>query len=297
MKQFDIEKLEKAIIYAERMADGRAPYSNQPVDNEVLNNPNVIRSMYFIKEVLQEVKSNGGIVGGKSVGQSKNNAAKAAEFPFEVLKQFSYESNKPISYVLRQFAELTGEPDIPILSAVNVNKWLEANGYITKSVVNDEGKENWIPTDKGTALGLVAEQRGEPGREYIRIEYNKEAQEFLANNLRRITEDCLALKNKTYKGRQHTRQESSYVPQKDKSFREDDKKQQQLINSSEHLQNEQGTEPRSCYNCKLYRKEECGGINGLCDDYEYAPTTSEEELNSWPTEMGPYVTGYGRGRH
>ena len=66
MKQFDIEKLDKAIIYAERMADGRVPYSNQPTENEVLNNPNVIRSMYFIKEVLEEVRANDGLVGRRA---------------------------------------------------------------------------------------------------------------------------------------------------------------------------------------------------------------------------------------
>ena len=190
MKQFDLEKLEKAIIYVERMVDGRAPYSNQPVENEVLNNPNVIRSMYFIKDVLQAVRANGGIVGGK---QSKSGAA--ASFPFEVLEQFIYQSNKPISYVLKQFAELTGDPDTSIISATNVNKWLAANGYITKAVVNDSGKESWIPTEKGTALGLITETRGEPGREYVRIEYNKNAQEFLARNLRGITEDWIKSKN------------------------------------------------------------------------------------------------------
>ena len=49
-------------------------------------------------------------------------------------------------------------------------------------------------------------------------------------------------------------------------------------------------------NCKLYRKEECAGLNGLCDDYEFAPTIPKEEVDNWPTEMGPYVTGYGRRR-
>ena len=190
MKQFDLEKLEKAIVYVDRMADGRAPYSNRPVDNDVLNNPNVIRSMYFIKDVLQEVKANGGIIGGKNTG-----ATAAASFPFEVLKQFEYMENKPVSHVLKQFVELTGEPNTSIVSAMYVNRWLASNGYLIKAVVNDYGNENWIPTEKGVELGMIAEKRGEPGREYVRIEYNKNAQEFLAYNLKVITEDWLASKN------------------------------------------------------------------------------------------------------
>ena len=54
---------------------------------------------------------------------------------------------------------------------------------------------------------------------------------------------------------------------------------------------------RSCKNCKLYIKEDCAGLNGLCSDYEYAPVISEEERKAWPAEMkGPYGKGYGRNR-
>ncbi len=187
MKQFDIEKLDKAIIYAERMADGRVPYSNQPTENEVLNNPNVIRSMYFIKEVLEEVRANNGVIGHRK----RKAKVSASAFPFEVLERFEYQSDKPISYVLSQFRELADDPDIKIISAPIVNKWLEINGFITKAIVNDSGREGWIPTDKGEALGLITERRGEPGREYTLTIYTKPAQEFLAKNLQSITEETM----------------------------------------------------------------------------------------------------------
>ena len=185
MKQFDIEKLDKAIIYAERMADGRVPYSNQPTENEVLNNPNVIRSMYFIKEVLEEVRANDGLVGRRA----RKEKVSVSAFPFEVLERFEYQSDKSIAYLLGQFKELADDPNTKIISAPKVNKWLETNGFITKAVVNDAGKECWIPTEKGEALGLTSESKGEPGREYILTIYTKPAQEFLASNLKRITEE------------------------------------------------------------------------------------------------------------
>ena len=185
MKQFDIEKLDKAIIYAERMADGRAPYSNQPTENEVLNNPNVIRSMYFIKEVLEDVRANGGIVGHRK----RKAKVPVSAYQIEVLERFEYQSEKYIAYLLGQFKELADDPDAKIISAPRVNKWLEKNGFITKAVVNDAGKECWIPTDKGEALGLITEKKGELGREYILTIYTKPAQEFLASNLQRITEE------------------------------------------------------------------------------------------------------------
>ena len=88
-----------------------------------------------------------------------------------------------------QFKELAGDPDIKIISAPKVNQWLETNGFITKAVVSDSGREGWIPTDKGSALGLTTELRGEPGREYTITIYTKPAQEYLADNLKRITEE------------------------------------------------------------------------------------------------------------
>lgn len=185
MKKFDIDKLERAIVYTERMAEGRVPYSNQPVEDEILNNPNVIRCMYYINEVLQEVRKNGGYVGDKK----KNNPKDILAFPFEVLSSFKYKEDMPISHVLKQFSELTGNPDRPIISAQNINKWLAAKGYIEKVVVNEEGKECWIPTKKGEGIGLVPLKRGESGKEYIRIDYKEEAQQFLADNLKTITEE------------------------------------------------------------------------------------------------------------
>ena len=56
---------------------------------------------------------------------------------------------------------------------------------------NAGGREDWVPTNEGKAIGITSEERGEPGREYIRIIYTKPAQEFLAENLKVITEQQL----------------------------------------------------------------------------------------------------------
>ena len=52
----DAKKLDIAILYLQRIADGNNPVNNMPAgEDSVLNNPNVIRCMYFVKEVLEEV--------------------------------------------------------------------------------------------------------------------------------------------------------------------------------------------------------------------------------------------------
>ncbi|CBK74998.1 hypothetical protein CIY_23470 [Butyrivibrio fibrisolvens 16/4] len=64
--EIDINKLDTAILYLQRIADGKNPVNNMPAESDsVLNNPNVIRCMYFTKEILEEVKRNGGNIGKK----------------------------------------------------------------------------------------------------------------------------------------------------------------------------------------------------------------------------------------
>ena len=67
MESIDMKKLETAIVYLQRIADGNNPINNLPADEDsVLNNPNVIRFMFFVKDVLEEVKRNGGYNGKKA---------------------------------------------------------------------------------------------------------------------------------------------------------------------------------------------------------------------------------------
>ena len=60
MESVDMKKLETAIVYLQRIADGNNPINNLPAEEDsVLNNPNVIRCMFFVKEVLEEVEPEG----------------------------------------------------------------------------------------------------------------------------------------------------------------------------------------------------------------------------------------------
>ena len=70
---------------------------------------------------------------------------------------------------------------------MKANARLNTLGRVMK--MSDGPLSGWIPTEKGAEIGLVTEQRGEPGREYTLVIYGKQAQEFLANNLKKITEE------------------------------------------------------------------------------------------------------------
>lgn len=98
MVQFDIEKLEKSLTYVERIADGKNPINNMSADNDdVMNDPNVIRCMFFIKDVLSALKDNGGVIG-------KASEIKKKEFPMESLSGYQYKEPKTITRFTEQLA-------------------------------------------------------------------------------------------------------------------------------------------------------------------------------------------------
>ena len=56
MEEIDLKKLDISIEYIKRMAEGKNPINNEPLeDDSILNNPNVIRCFYFIEDVLKQV--------------------------------------------------------------------------------------------------------------------------------------------------------------------------------------------------------------------------------------------------
>lgn len=61
MEKIDLVKLDTAILYVQRIAEGYNPVTNEEADEDtVLNHPHVIRCMYFVKNVLEEVRRNDG---------------------------------------------------------------------------------------------------------------------------------------------------------------------------------------------------------------------------------------------
>lgn len=181
MEIVDLEKLDIALTYIDRIANGNNPVNNAPADDsDVLNNPNLIRCMFFIKEILQEVKRNNGVIGGKSTKRGK------AEFPFEVLKDFKYQEDTAISKIVAQINQLINEDLYKKIMVKSIIQWLVSNEYLSEVRDGETGKVTKTPTKKGMQLGIRAENRNFNGREYQAIIYNRQAQEYLVENLESI---------------------------------------------------------------------------------------------------------------
>jgi len=179
MGEIDLKKLDISIEYIKRMAEGKNPINNEPLeDDSILNNPNVIRCFYFIEDVLKQVKDADGKVKGKK---------KRKSFPIEHLKEYSYQKDLSISNFVAQINEgLDGETHKK-LSVSKITSWLKVMGYIDEYVNPEWNQKHSITTEKGRAIGIYSEEReSSQGKRYVVLIYNRNAQQFIIDNMENI---------------------------------------------------------------------------------------------------------------
>ena len=183
MEKVDLTKLNVAIRYVERIADGCNPVNNIPLEEtDVLNNPNIIRCMYFIKEVLEEVRRNDGVISGRKA------KAEAMPLPIEILDEFEYQEDKSITHVLKQIFEPIADSNVKKISAVKVNALLLEDGYLAEEENPGTGKTRKVVTPQGKELGIYMLEREYNGRVYEAVMYNKNAQEYVVERIRKLAE-------------------------------------------------------------------------------------------------------------
>lgn len=182
----DLKKLDVAILYLQRITEGKNPVNNMPAtEDDVLNNENVIRCMEFVKEILEEVKGNDGYVGRKP--RSRKDDSNKAPFPIETLKLFKYESDKAISVFEKQLNALVDTNMYQTVSYKQIRNWLIENGYLEYKLFAPLEKEFIMPTKKGEEIGVRADFRASKrGNDYIVTMYNQNAQEFIVKNMEKI---------------------------------------------------------------------------------------------------------------
>lgn len=185
MEVVDTKKLETAILYVQRMTEGHNPVNNMPVDEDsVITNPNVVRCMSFIKEVLEELKRNDGYIGRRP---RTNRDKSKKDYPIEALKSFQYIEDKSISKLVEQ---LNGLADMMVYKKITyreVSEWLKQNGYLNEVQREGTNKIRTVVTEKGNEIGIKTELRtNSRGMEYPYIIYGREAQEFIVANMDKV---------------------------------------------------------------------------------------------------------------
>ena len=182
METIDMQKLERAIVYLERIADGKNPVNNLPAEEDsVLNNPNVIRCMFFVKDVLEQVKQNNGHIG------KKKSKSERMEFPTEMVKNFSYKEDLPITKFVAQLNEGIDDYIYKKINVKQITDWLKLNDFLQEEHNSELNKKVTVATSKGAQLGIRSEIRISSNRmRYMGVIYGKQAQEYICHNIEKL---------------------------------------------------------------------------------------------------------------
>lgn len=135
--------------------------------------------MYFIKETLDNYK----------IDKFKR------EFDYSLLENYKYEEDKIITKVFKQINDLITDKTMKKAKMTNLLKWLKGNEYIKR--METFGNETPITyvTEKGKNLDLYNKEAYTLSqKKYLAVFYNKDAQEFIVNNLESIDNE-MAIKS------------------------------------------------------------------------------------------------------
>lgn len=136
--------------------------------------------MFFVKEVLEEVKRNNGYIGKKAKKSDK------LEFPTSTAS-FVYKEDKAITRFVEQLNESVNADIYQKVKYRSILQWLKLNGFLQEEYSQEFNKTITLPTDMGLKIGIRIERKtSSSGNEYLTVIYGKQAQEYIVKNLKEI---------------------------------------------------------------------------------------------------------------
>ena len=177
----NLEMLNRAKLYLQQLANGFDPISGAELPNDtVLNNVRISRCFFFVADVLQQVIENDG---------KTKRASKSKLPPFLLLDEEKAQivlSDEPIqiSKLCDKINAQINAENIRKLQVTAFGKWLVDKGFLEIEILN--GKRHKKATAMGESIGIISEWRAYADREYYALTYNKDAQQFLLDNLDEI---------------------------------------------------------------------------------------------------------------
>ncbi len=174
----ELETLQRAKMYMEKLANGINPIDGSMIpDEDIVNNVRLSRCFFYVADVLRQVIDNGGVT-----PQSK---AKKEPFtlPAEKRKDFAF-SDEPITIteIVNRLNDLVACENMTKLTTSMILDWLITIDAL-KIEPTTEGRSAKRPTTQGAMLGISTENRNGMNGPYSVVVYNREAQQFLLDNI------------------------------------------------------------------------------------------------------------------
>ncbi len=177
----ELEKMQQAKVYIDKMANGIDPIDGACVsDSDMINDVRISRCLFYVSDILRQVINNNGVI-------SKVNSSKTEFFlTAESISNFPF-SEVPIP-VSEMAERLNAMADLNVCRKLKysaITNWLVSIGAL-EIVEVSEGKSTKRPTEQGEELGIFSETRRGMYNEYVVVVYNKDAQQFIIDNIEAV---------------------------------------------------------------------------------------------------------------
>ena len=174
----EMETLERAKMYMEKLANGINPIDGNVIpDEDVVNNVRLSRCFFYVADVLSHVIDNGGVAPQKKV--------KKAQFALSAEQRNAFEFSEtpiPISEIAKRINSLSANENMDKLGYKTIRDWLESLGML-EDTLDGNGKTTKWPTPYGESIGIRLESRTGLSGVYFVVVYNREAQSFILDHL------------------------------------------------------------------------------------------------------------------
>ena len=177
----ELEKMQRAKMYIDKMANGINPIDDAPAaDSDMINNVRLSRCLFYVSDVLRQVIDNNGVI-------SKVKSSKKAFFlSADSINNFSFsETPIPVSEITKRLNDLVDLEVCYKLKHSAITNWLISIGALEIRELAD-GRNTKRPTEQGKELGISSEKRTSMNGEYVVVVYSRDAQQFILDNIEAI---------------------------------------------------------------------------------------------------------------
>lgn len=173
----ELEKLQRAKMYMEKLAQGIDPVSDMEIpEDSVLNQVQLARCFFYVSDVLGKFLVNGAAFDRRAERPSFSITAE------ELARVRISQEPIRITRFTEQIYEAVADQERKKLNPPVITNWLLDQGFLVNQV-GPEGKQQRIPSSMGLALGLSSQMCHGKYRDYLAVYYNAHAQRFILDHL------------------------------------------------------------------------------------------------------------------
>lgn len=174
----ELEKMQRAQMYIEKMANGINPLTDSSVpDEDLINNVRISRCLFYVSDILSQTIKN-----DKSTKIKKEKLNQFTITPEQSANFMFSEAPLTISEIVYRINIVCQNENMKKLSHKPIINFLIKSGLLELHFKSD-GKSEKRPTEAGTTIGIMTEERNSYTGTYNIILYNTAAQHFIIDNI------------------------------------------------------------------------------------------------------------------